>query len=461
MKSNFKIAILTIFLLTLTAKGKESVTVLPIVSTIFNEDTRLYLTDQFRQYLRATDSFAVMTRDLMKEILNEQEFQMSESCDQTSCMVQVGKLVGAKAIVSVIIIENKKRCYSVTCKLISVESGEIITQATETRTGEKIAVLERMLRNIAAAIAGKPSKDHLDYIADFNNNSARQLQKYKLTLYSQGSLPVRILTDDPNIPRQKYFDKDTTIRKWGLPEKEFNYGLGLGFSMKVNERIWLKSQVSIDRSNESREFVTWDEILEEATVHNTNHTDINHMTIDCLLGLETVLYKNTRFEFTLTTTPLAGYGRMWLSSRDTIVVKAKNTSGTEYTGQTIQYLFKNSETTVDGFIAGGDIGVTSSFSFKKNWSFDISIFTRCIFAPELQGETKVAERFVTFSLRYPNGSVSDSTYSYRASAVKGDFLGTGEYIKIKNPDEKTAVPFRKSIYEFSSLALRIGLSYYF
>jgi hypothetical protein len=461
MKLKYLLAILSMFLSTLVAKDKASVTVLPIASSILNEDTRLFLTDQFRQYLRATDSFAVMTRDLMKEILNEQEFQMSESCDQTSCMVQVGKLVGAQAIISLVVIENKKRCYSASCKMISVESGEIIAQATETRTGEKIATIERMLRNIAGAIAGKPTKDHLEFLAERDKISKKQLQRFKMALYTQGSLPIRIVTDDPYIPRQKFYDKDTSIHKWGLPEKEFNYGFGLGFSMKLNERIWLKSQFSLDRSNESREFIVWDETLENVNIHHTSNTGINHMLFDLSLGLETILFKNTHFQFTVTTMPLAGYGRKWLSSTDTITVKTKNTSENEYTGQTTEYLFQNSKTIVDGFITGGDIGVTSSFNFGKNWSFDISLNTRCIIAPELQGNTKVSQRTVTFSLLHPNGSVSDSTYSYRAAAVKGNFLGTGEYITIRNPDEKTVVPYKKSIYEFSALTLRIGFSYYF
>jgi hypothetical protein len=253
-----------------------------------------------------------MTRDLMKEILNEQEFQMSESCDQTSCMVQVGKLVGAQAIISLVVIENKKRCYSASCKMISVESGEIIAQATETRTGEKIATIERMLRNIAGAIAGKPTKDHLEFLAERDKISKKQLQRFKMALYTQGSLPIRIVTDDPYIPRQKFYDKDTSIHKWGLPEKEFNYGFGLGFSMKLNERIWLKSQFSLDRSNESREFIVWDETLENVNIHHTSNTGINHMLFDLSLGLETILFKNTHFQFTVTTMPLAGYGRKWL-----------------------------------------------------------------------------------------------------------------------------------------------------
>lgn len=461
MKLKYLLAILSMFSSTSSAKDKVSVTVLPITSSILSEDTRLFLTDHFRQYLRATDSFAVMTRDLMKEILNEQEFQMSESCDQTSCMVQVGKLVGAQAIISLVVIENKKRCYSATCKLISMENGEITAQATETRTGEKIATIERMLRNIAGAIAGKPTEDHLEFLAERDNISKKQLQKFKITLYTQGSLPMRFITGDPNIPRQKYYDKDSTIREWGLPEKEFNYGFGLGFSMKLNERIWLKSQFSLDRSKESREFIVWDETLGNTYLHHSSHTGINHMLFDLSLGLETVLFKNTHFQFTVIALPIAGYGRKWLSSTDTITAKTKNTSENEYTGHTTVYLFQNSKTIVDGFITGGDIGVTSSFNFRKNWSFDISLNTRCIIAPELQGDTRVSQKSVTFSLLHPNGSVSDSTYSYRAAAVKGNFLGTGEYITIRNPDEKTVVPYKKSIFEFSALTIRIGFSYYF
>jgi hypothetical protein len=461
MKSKYLIAIFYIFLMSLSSPGKESIIVLPIVSTLLNEDTRLFMTDQVRQYLRNTDSFTVMTRDLMKEILNEQEFQMSESCDQTSCMVKVGKLVGAQAIVSVIVIENKKGWYSASCKMISVETGEITAQATETRTGEKSATIEWMLRNIAGAIAGKPTKDHLMFLSEQDKILKKRLQRFKMTLYTQGSLPIRIITDDPNLPKQKYYDNDTTFREWGLPEKEFNYGLGLGFSMKLSERVWLKSQCSLDRSNESMEFFMWDKTLEITKWHHTSLKNINQTLFDVSLGLETVLFKSTHFQFTFTTMPLAGYGREWFSSTDTMINEISDTSGNEYHGQMIEYWLKNSNTLVDGFITGGDIGVTSTFNFRRNWSFDISLNARCILSPELQGETKVKQRLVNFLRLHPNGSVSDSTYSYRAAAVKGDFLGTGDYIKIQNPDEKTAVPFRKSIYEFSALAIRIGFSYYF
>lgn len=461
MKLKYFSAIIFSFLFSLSVRGKETVIVLPISSNILNEDTRLFMTDLFRQQLRDTDSFAVMTRDLMREILDEQEFQMSESCDQTSCMVQVGKLVGAQAIASVVLIENRKRNYSASCKLVSVQTGEIIAQATETRTGEKNKAIEWMLRNIAGAIAGKPSKDHLKYLSEQDKIFKTRFHSFKMTLHTQGGFPIRIFTDDPKKPRQKYYDKDTTIRKWGLPEKEYNYGLGLDFSMKLNERFWLKSQCALDWSNKSREFIVWDETQENYNLHATSLTDINQMLFDISLGLETVLFKSTHFEFTFTAMPLVGYARKWYSSIDTTIVNKNSTSGNEYTGQITSYLFQNSETKVDGFITGGDLGITSSFNFKNNWSLDISLNTRCIVAPELQGKTKVSQRSITYSPFHPNGSVSDSTYSHRAAAVKGNFLGTGDYITIRNPDEKIMVPFRKSIYEFSSLALRIGISYYF
>jgi hypothetical protein len=467
MRAKYLFVVLSIFLFMTASTGKESVTVLPVVSSVLNEDSRLFLTDQFRQYLRDTDSFTVMTRDLMNDILNEQEFQMSELCDQTSCMVQAGKLFGAQTIVSIIVIESAKNSYSVSCKLISVETGEITAQATETRTGEKIATIDWMLRNLAAAIAGKPTKDHLMYLSEHDKNLKKRLQRFKVSLYTQGSLPVRIFTSDPSVPRQKYYDNDTTIRKWGLPEKEFNYGFGIGFSLKLHDRVWLKSQGTLDKSSESREFVLWDESLESANVHQTSHTSINHMTFEMALGLEMVLFKTPHFQFTFTTMPLAGYGRKWFSSTDTTIVETRSSSGNEYTGQTIEYLFQNSKTIVDGFITGGDIGVTSSFNVRKNWSFDISLNTRCILAPELQGKTKVSQRSVTFSPIYPNGTVSDSTYSYRAAAVKGNILGTGEYISIRNPDEKilddngNTIHFRKSLYDFSKLTLKAGVTYYF
>ncbi|MDO5575551.1 MAG: CsgG/HfaB family protein [Fibrobacter sp.] len=450
-----------VVLLVLGVNAKTPVTVLPIVSSVLNAETQLFLADQFRQYLRNTDSFTVMTRDLMDEILDEQEFLMSEVCDQTSCMVQVGKLVGVKAIISVIVIENKKRTFSVSCKMVSVETGEIIAQASETRSGEKIETIEWMLRNVAGAIAGKPSGDHQKFLEDQGKILKKKVQRFRVALNPQISFPMHFFTVDPDEPRQKYYDTDSTIRKWGLPEKEFNYGLGLAFSMKLNERIWLKSQFSFEQSNKSSEFIFWQKTLENADFTSSSHTDISQTLFDMALGVETVLYKNPYFQFTVTAMPLMGYGKRKVVSNDADTVETKTIDEREYTGNTVLYRFENAKTTVDGFIAGGELGLSGSFNFKKNWSFDVSVNTKFVFAPEFQGKTHVKQRNVTYSPLYPDGEVSDSVYSHRASAVKGDFLGTGRYILIKNPDEKAAVSFKKSIYELSSLALRIGVSYYF
>lgn len=468
MISKFLTAILVTTLCTFVSSAEMAVSVLPIISTFLDDDSRLYLADTFRQYLRDSDSFTVMTRRFMKEILTEQEFQMSESCDQTSCMVRLGKLVGAQSIVSLIIIKNGRRCYSASCKLISVETGEIVAQAMETRTGEKYATIERMLRNIAFAIAGKPTKDHTMFLSEQEKISEKRAQKFKTMLHIQGSLPILILTEDPNIPRQKFYDTDTTIRAWGLPEKEFNYGLGCGFSMKLHEKVWLRSLLSFNQSSECREFISWDETLEDKHLNTISHMGIYHMMADVSLGLEMVLFKSSRFQFSFTTMPLAGYGKKCFSSNDTTIVTAKEINENQYTGQTTLYRYTNSETLVDGFITGGDIGVSSSLHLKTNWSFDISLNTRCILAPELQGETAVRQKSIMFSPLHPNGEVSDSTWSYRSAAVQGDFLGTGEFIKIGNPDEKIStdnehsnIPYRKSIFEFSAVELRIGISYYF
>jgi hypothetical protein len=63
--------------------------------------------------------------------------------------------------------------------------------------------------------------------------------------------------------------------------------------------------------------------------------------------------------------------------------------------------------------------------------------------------------------------VEDSTYSERAAAIKGDFLGTGEYVSIRNPDEKvhtpdnTLVRMEKHYYELSRIRMNLGVSYSF
>jgi curli biogenesis system outer membrane secretion channel CsgG len=61
----------------------------------------------------------------MTEVLTEQGFQLTGACDDASCLVEIGRLIGAEFIVggSVSQVDNK---YSVAISIVNVATGEVV-----------------------------------------------------------------------------------------------------------------------------------------------------------------------------------------------------------------------------------------------------------------------------------------------------------------------------------------------
>jgi len=87
------------------------------------------LSDRIRTELVNTGLFRVMERGQMESILKEQGFQKSGICEEQSCMVEVGQLLGVQRILSGTI-GKIGQTYTITVRLIDVQSGEILIATT-------------------------------------------------------------------------------------------------------------------------------------------------------------------------------------------------------------------------------------------------------------------------------------------------------------------------------------------
>ncbi len=92
------------------------------------------ISERLRSELFKTGKFRVMERGEMETILEEQQFQLSGACDDASCMVEVGQLLGVSKVVAGSIgkIEN---FFTISIRIIDVESGEIDASADYDYTG--------------------------------------------------------------------------------------------------------------------------------------------------------------------------------------------------------------------------------------------------------------------------------------------------------------------------------------
>lgn len=121
------------------------------------------LSDRLRDELFKTGKFQVMERGMMDQILEEQEIQLS-GCTSNECLVEIGQLINVQQIVggSIGIVGN---IFSISARVISVETGEIITVSTYDYNGDIGGLLTQGMRNVAIQLASEKTLGSLPIIS--------------------------------------------------------------------------------------------------------------------------------------------------------------------------------------------------------------------------------------------------------------------------------------------------------
>jgi TolB-like protein len=105
------------------------------------------LTDRLRGELVGSGRFTIIERGKMEEILKEQAFQQT-GCVSSECAVEVGKLLSVENII-IGSISRVGSINSVTAKVVSVESGEIIRSTVYDHSGDIGGLLTQGMRKVA------------------------------------------------------------------------------------------------------------------------------------------------------------------------------------------------------------------------------------------------------------------------------------------------------------------------
>jgi len=111
------------------------------------------LTDRLILELFQTNHFRVMEREMLDRILTEQELQTS-GCTSTECLVEIGQLAGVEQVISGSI-SKIGNVYSISARLISVESGEILDVAYFDYKGEMGELLTNGMGQVARQLITK------------------------------------------------------------------------------------------------------------------------------------------------------------------------------------------------------------------------------------------------------------------------------------------------------------------
>ncbi|MBN1761433.1 MAG: hypothetical protein JW863_24125 [Chitinispirillaceae bacterium] len=143
-----------LFPLWITATQLDKIAVLNLKNTegVTQGEAEL-LTDRLRNDLFSTGKVEVMERDQMQNILAEQGLQQSGiTCTDEGCMVEFGKLLGVKILVSGSI-GKLGSLFMINAKSIDVQTAQILKVVSEDVKGEIEDVVE-ILPTVAAKLTG-------------------------------------------------------------------------------------------------------------------------------------------------------------------------------------------------------------------------------------------------------------------------------------------------------------------
>lgn len=101
------------------------------------------LSESLTDELLKLGSVQVMERSQMDRVLAEQGFQQTGVCDGTQCAVEMGKVLGIDAVV-LGTVGKIGETYTISTRLVDVETGKVLAGAKASRRGSIDAVLSGM-----------------------------------------------------------------------------------------------------------------------------------------------------------------------------------------------------------------------------------------------------------------------------------------------------------------------------
>lgn len=118
-----------------------------------SQDEASALTDRLRSEMFNSGYFTVVERGMMEEILAEQGFQQT-GCTSDECIVEIGKLIGVDRMVGGSI-SKVGALFSVSAKIVSVQTGEIFESVSYDQEGPIESLLSKGMRNVSLLLAGQ------------------------------------------------------------------------------------------------------------------------------------------------------------------------------------------------------------------------------------------------------------------------------------------------------------------
>lgn len=130
-----------------------TVAVLPLSSQVLDSGALDGIGSALGSELLKLGKFRVMERSQIARILQEQGFQQSGACEGGSCAVEVGKILSVDQVVLGTVAKVGKT-YSLTARLVKVQTGEVAKSSTRNSDAKVDALLTDAVPAAASDLSG-------------------------------------------------------------------------------------------------------------------------------------------------------------------------------------------------------------------------------------------------------------------------------------------------------------------
>jgi len=101
----------------------ENIAVVDLMAYALSQAEAKTLTEELQTALVETKYFNVLSRSDMKAVLDAQQFSRTDACDDSACLVEIGKILAVQMIVGGSI-GKVGSTYSLAVRLVNVETGK-------------------------------------------------------------------------------------------------------------------------------------------------------------------------------------------------------------------------------------------------------------------------------------------------------------------------------------------------
>lgn len=150
-------AFIALILLCTIIDAQTNIAVMNFVGKGVSQHEASALADRLSRELFEIKIFIVLEREMIGQILAEQDFQLTGCTSPDECAVQVGQLINVEYIVAGSV-SKVGRTFTVLAKMINVETGEVLRTSAYDHKGDIDDLLVTGMKKVAIEISGRDSE---------------------------------------------------------------------------------------------------------------------------------------------------------------------------------------------------------------------------------------------------------------------------------------------------------------